>query len=251
MFSKEQVKEFIVLYGKKILFPDFSNKLSWGCFTLGVGLLLSKSPLTLVFINWVITAFNINNGNGYTLPEFQDGSPAYGYGVFFVLFAVFHNLIYRIICYKEARNKYLDELPKVESDRELFSSFITMLPSSSEAVTLLEKQHFGSSYRYGATDAIEQFVQYWGSAEKVFHDSELEGKKSKLYNKCSEFMNEVYTNAGPIGNGSRVSFISPGIDDFNIPQYILDNVRNANAIASDCYSLHQDFVLSCRKKLSC
>ena len=86
MFNRNEVKEFIIKYGKKWIFPDFTNKLTWFVVSIGGTLLLTPVVFKQLFYNWLVDTVNLNSGNYITIAELQSDSPDYAIGTSLIVF---------------------------------------------------------------------------------------------------------------------------------------------------------------------
>ena len=187
MFNKKEIKEIIL---KKIIFPDFSNKLTWLVAGTGITVILTPTLLTQIFYNWLVDTINLNAGNYYTLAQLQSNSADYWLGFGLVFTALVHNISYRIFIYKTDKQKQIDLQRTREVDMNLFEKFIEILPSDGPAVKLLEEHDFGNSHHGKTMKPLEDFVQSWNNVQKQFLDPELEEKRNAFITKSRYF---VYT----------------------------------------------------------
>ena len=59
MFSQIELKEIAL---KKLIFPDFSNKMTRVVVGLGATIVLTPVALKQLFYNWLVDTFNLNSG---------------------------------------------------------------------------------------------------------------------------------------------------------------------------------------------
>jgi len=97
VFTKREAKEFILKYGKKVLFPDFTNKLTW--FVAGVGgtILLTPVAFSQLVYNWLVATVNLNSGVPVTLAELESSSADHWLGFGLILLALVHNIANKLI----------------------------------------------------------------------------------------------------------------------------------------------------------
>ena len=252
MFNKKEMKEFIMKYGKRWLFPDFTNKLTW--FVTGLGATILATPILIqhAFYNWLIKTFNLNSGLPISLAELEKLSPDFSIGVILVIFALFHNIIYRYLNYIESTKKVNELLSIEEADRSLFLKFMKDFPSNSLSINLLRNHDFGAPYHENETKEIDNFVNYWNTAERKFLDQELELKRQELWNKCYKLVNRLASNSYDLNGGSMFSCI-PDLyrGDWDWPDHVNKIINELNSMSTDCFDLHQELILLGRRKLKC
>ena len=250
MFTRSDTKKFILLYGKKILFPDFSNKLTWLIAGTGVAILLAQTPLKIIFYSFIIDTLNINLGDNFTVAELKK-EPEYIWGTIIIALSLAHNLSYKY--YKNIETKNNKE--KKESDEEvdllLYTEFINLLPSNSSTGHLICKQDYSDPYMRNSINKIRGFVSTWNGAEYEFLHSELEEKKKLVWNVFNKFLLHLETN-NTYANDHYVTVIPR--DYFNNPPYspeVEKLIEYTNNLARKCCTEHQEFISLCRQKLRC
>lgn len=252
MFNQIEVKEFLIKIGKRWLFPDLSNKITWFVISVGGTILLTPVVLKQLFYNWLVDTINLNSGQYFTLAELQSDSPGYIIGTSLMVLGLVHNIVNRYFLYKTAvtEQKELEALNEV--DRDLFKEFLSVFPSDSLSIELLRDHDFGNSYHENGTTQLDIFVNTWNTAEKEFLDAALETPKKELWSKCRKFVYELACGSHFIGSGPILTCIPNayrGTDDW--PQHVDDKLKMLNDLATECYELHRDFVLLSRRKLKC
>ncbi|HHQ6565618.1 hypothetical protein ABQ366_15185 [Serratia fonticola] len=277
MLSKEEKKDFCKKLLYKIVFPDFSNRISWAILGAGIAIILGNNGFCLVIVNWIITNFNANNENRLTLTELQNLGPGYGWGLLCIMLALVHNLLYRaMLVYQDKINAdreksiqlaiaqvnairdvesdkraHADKKEKQNTDKELFKKFISEFGSESKSIYLLKNHNFGAPFYYKDPDEIVNFVEQWGKSENMFLDPEIEAKKSEFWIACSDFWLLLAANSHNILDGTRKCVIPNIYRHGNLPNEILMKYMEINAKASLLYNMHQEFVAFCRQKLNC
>lgn len=90
MFNRSEIKQFVIKYGKKWLFPDFTNKLTWLVAGTGATLLITPVALEHLLYNWLVETVNLNSGVPITFAELETGSVDYwvGFGLIFYLWLI-------------------------------------------------------------------------------------------------------------------------------------------------------------------
>lgn len=252
MTSKKELKELVIALGKRYLFPDFTNKLTWFVVTVGGAIILTPAALKWLFYNWLVATFNLNSGNKFTLPELEAGVADYTLGFSLIVLALFHNVANRYFIYKTGDAAAAEAKEREVVDRALFNRFLKEFPSNSRSVALLKEHDFGNSYHDNNTDEIDRFVETWNTAETQFLDPELEIARKELHQKVREFAYKLAQSSGYINVGpmlSAVPDIYRGALDW--PDHVDVRIKELNEKSSECYQLHQQFVMLGRRKLKC
>lgn len=104
------------------------------------------------------------------------------------------------------------------------------------------------SKRSDHTNALDAFVEKWRHPEFVFLDTELESRKLALFQKANEFNNYLAYHSAPIGI-NRQSIIPPGVNDFNWPKHVQDEVDEANRLSTEFAGLHSESILTGKRQL--
>ena len=135
MFTKEELKEFTIKYGKKWFFPDFSNKVTWYVVTLGAGIIIAPIPLKVSFYNWLVETINLNSGEYFKLSEFSSDAADYWLGFGLIFIALAHNIFSKWLSFQNSISEKNDAEKTREVDQELFQKFLEVLPSDSKAIS--------------------------------------------------------------------------------------------------------------------
>ncbi|MFN7835113.1 MAG: hypothetical protein ACK5NY_04895 [Burkholderiaceae bacterium] len=252
MFTKQEVKEFIIKLGKRWFFPEFYTKVTWYVITLGAGIILTPTPLKLLVCNWLIDSFNLNSGKQLTLSEMGTGAADYWRGFALIVLALLHNIFSKWLLHKDSvkSNIEIDELNKI--DKELFLLFTKDFPADSRAVMFLRDVDLGGTYHEYEIKEIEAFIQKWDATNYEFHDAELEKIRVELLEKSRKFILKLANNSYCIGSGPRYRCVPDQyVGDFNYPTEVDLTLRELNAMATELYKLHSKFIRECRKKLKC
>ena len=253
-FSKEEIKTFFIKLGKKYLFPDFTNKLTWMVAGVGISIILTPTPLKLIFYNFLVDTFNVNSGQNFTLAEVKSQSADYLLGFGLVFLALLHNILYKFFEYKNNTDKILKNTSIRNADVELYNKFIESLPSESIGINFLCEHDLGNTYDKDSTNDIQSFLDKWNNPEYEFLDEEIESQKKDFYSSLQEFYFELATQAGFIDNSSSRMTVIPNAY-FNrgkpYPDDIMSITKDFNSKASVCCEKHKSFITLCKKKLNC
>ncbi|WP_434985306.1 hypothetical protein [Vreelandella zhaodongensis] len=154
--------------------------------------------------------------------------------------------------YKTGDLKGLEAEKSQEVDRKLFDRFLSEFPSNSRSVTLLKEHDFGNSYHDNNTDEIDRFVDTWNTAESEFLDDELEVTRKELYEKLYTFIYKLAQSSGYIGTGPILSAVPDAYrGEWEWPERVETRINELNKLSTECYELHQQFVMLGRRKLKC
>jgi len=251
MFTKEEVKGFIIKQGNKWLFPDFHNKVTWYVVTLGAGVILAPTPLKIVFYNWLIDSFSLNSGINMSIADMGETSADYSLGFGLILSALLHNIFSKWLIHQRAITNNLEKEKIYSVDSVLFQKFITLLPTNSIAIKLLEEHDFENTFDFEYLSNLHTFLYLWNCPEKSFLTKELELRKILLWNKAQEFSHLLGRKSTPTGSGRQSVVPDENRKDWNRPKNVDDNVKAVNKMATEVLELHQDFVKVVRQVLKC
>jgi hypothetical protein len=252
LVSKDELKNLIIAIGKKWLFPDFTNKLTWFVVSIG-SILLTPASLKQMACNWLVDTVNLNSGVPFTLAEVNSNATDYFWGAILVVSALAHNIGNRYFLYLSSLSDIKGNEQLITADKKLFDEFLTAFPSNSNSITLLKEHDFGDSYHDISTKQIDNFVNYWNNSEHQFLNAVLEEKRKELWHNCHSFLCKLAQYAGPVGAGSFFSVVPDAYrdEDWNQPLFVSERIHELNEQASKCYILHQEMVSLCKKTLKC
>ena len=251
MFTKEEVKKFIIKYGNKLLFPNFYNKVTWSIVCLGSGVIVTPTPLKLVIYNWLIESFNLNSGQLITLADMNANSADYWLGFCLIIAALIHNILSKWLLNEDVATKRKESERITEVDKALFQEFLEIFPSGSRSSYLLETHDFGNSFRLESLHDIDKFVNEWNCPEKKFIDPKLESLRHDFWTKCNEFSWLLAEKSSPTAVGMQSVVPDRHRDDWNWPDWVENDVKAVNEMASEVFKLHQEFIQVMRLALKC
>lgn len=250
MFNKKELKNILL---KKIIFPDFSNKITRWVIGTGITIILTPIPLKIVFYNWFISTFNLNSGESLKLADFQSSSADYIWGFSLIALALLHNIAYKIYCYQVDKPKREIQEREAEVDRKLFTKFITMLPANSSSIDLLQNHDFGNTFYGKKLDRLRDVIVLFENVEHKFLDNDLEAAKIKFIQELNNFDYKIGIYTGP--SGGSVEFFSCIPDSYkgayDTPEWITGQIDELNSSSLLCYQLYETFVNQARNKLKC
>lgn len=251
MFTKEEIKEFVIKFGKKWLFPDFYNKVTWYVVTLGAGIILTPTPFKLVVYNWIIESFNLNAGNTLTLAEMGNSKADYWLGFALIISALLHNVFSKWLLHQNDIQDRVKEEKVSAVDEALFKEFLEIFPSGSRSAYLLENHDFGNSFRLESLRDFDKFVDEWNCPEKSFINPELESIRKELWNKCDEFSWLLAKKSAPTHGGFQSVVPDQVRGNWDWPEWVDKDVKAVNEMAYEVFSLHQGFIKLMRETLKC
>ncbi len=277
MFSKEQVKEFIIKLGKKVIFPEITNVISRRVLTVGVIIVLGVNPYAILAINLLIDTINNSGKLSVSIPHVNDERADYIWGVVLIVLVMLHNISYQWFkFYNEKLDKQHNHEINMASDiREeqqrvrdieynrdieerrsivdgaLFERFLSIFPSNSMSAELLRTHDFWESYHVNRLNEIESFVELWNTEETRFLNEDIEKARYLLWRACFEFTHELALRSSYVGYGDMLSVVPEyyrGVMD--TPQEIDERVDNINNKSAECFGLYKSFIRLCREKLN-
>ena len=252
VFNKNEIREFIVKLGKRWFFPDFSNKITWVVISLGAGIVLTPTPLKLIFYSWLVDSFNLNSGDYFSLAELSSEAVDYWVGVALIVSAFSYNLFYKWLQLSQYKLSNQDNAAIIEVDKVLYEKFIKTIPSGSRSICLLESHDCGNAFSLGSLKEMNGFVSEWNCAETKFLNDDLEQLRDALWRKSNEFSGLLAEKSAPICNG-RLQSVVPDQhrDDWDWPKLVYDDVIILNSTASEVVELHQKFITTAKRVLRC
>ena len=252
MFSKEEMKEIVKKASNYWLFPDFTNKLTWYIALLGGTILATPTIFKEIIYNFLVDTINLNRGERFTLAELQASNvePLVGLGL--IALALIHNLVNKFLTQKESEFASVDSRARQQVDVNLFHKFLKDFPSNGCTIPFLRDHDLGGSYHDANLTDINEFVDNWNNSEHHFLDTEIDDKRAELWQKCNAFtyflaMHSYDLNGGPMF--SCIPDVFRGAWDY--PEHVDQTLRELNEKATECYELHQSFVIFTRRKLNC
>jgi hypothetical protein len=158
VISKNEIRELAIALGRKYLFPDFTNKLTWFVVTVGGAISLTPTAFKQIFYNWLVATFNLNAGIKFSFAELESSNADHILGFSLIVLALIHNIANRYFIYKIGDIASIESQELVAVDKKLFESFLSEFPSNSVSISLLKEHDFGNSYHENKTNEIDSFV---------------------------------------------------------------------------------------------
>ncbi|MDV5743129.1 hypothetical protein QM198_09840 [Serratia marcescens] len=275
MFSKEQVKEFIVKLGKKIIFPEITNVISRRVLTVGIVIILGVNPYSIFMANWLVDAINNSGVFGFSLPYINDQKADYIWGVVLIALVMLHNIFFQWFKFhlekiekknghdekmavaereENRKNRDLDEIKsknekRMKADEMLFERFLSIFASDSPSADLLKNHDFWAPYYGKKTEQLDKFVDLGVTEETKFLDDDLEKARDALWKECYEFSYELAKYSRPAVSNGCFTVIPPEyVGVYDTPQWLDESVDRLNRKSHKCMELHQQLVRLCRQK---
>lgn len=249
MLKRSELKDLVLEYGKKFLFPDFTNKLTWFVAGVGGAIILTPTPLKLIIYNWLVDSANLNSGTRFTLAELKPDAADYSVGVALIIGALLHNIANRYLVYKEKKASSHDISGQANQiDKELFKKFLEDFPSNSESIDMLRHQDFSNSFNIFRLANLEKFVEEWDTVEREFLNTDLERMRRELWEACYTFNYKLSMGAYDLNGGPIFSCIPDayrGTD--NWPAHVDEKIDELNGLSTTCFKLYEEFVRFGRK----
>ncbi|GAA0362465.1 hypothetical protein GCM10009092_28550 [Bowmanella denitrificans] len=251
MVNVSEVKQFVIKYGKKWLFPDFTNKLTWLVAGTGATLLITPVALEQLLYNWLVETVNLNAGVPIAFAELEIGFADYWVGFGLIFLSLAHNIANRYFIYMDGLSSKEAKDRLIQVDRELFSKFKNDLSPDSRTVRFLRDVDLGGTYHDDDTRVLDRFCQTWNATDREFHDEELEILRKAFLDKSKSFLWKLANNSYDIG-GSRYRCVpDPYVGDFNYPPEVDKTLCELNDMATELYNMHSELVRKARTTLSC
>lgn len=256
MFNRQEVKSFVVALGRKWLFPDFNNKLTWWVAGAGVAVILATTPLTIILYGWLIEILRLNVGAGFSIAKLTEDKPDYGLGVCLIGAALVHNVIIRFLAYwvanrEQARQELISE-ETLAVDKALFIRLSEEFPPSGRSVKFLKDHNFEFSFADENLREVELFVHHAKDTDREFLDPELEADRMVLFKACRSFLNYLAQQSGPVGNGNYYSCIPDNArGEWDNPPHVDEAIKKLNEDGTACFEAHTALIRNARRKLRC
>lgn len=252
MFTKSEVKGFILKYGKKVLFPDFTNKLTWFVAGLGGTILLTPVAFEQLVYNWLVDTINLNSGVPVTLAELQSSSADHWSGFGLILIALAHNIANKIIVHWSEISRSQKAEKFIEADIKVFERFLNDFPPESRSVRFLRDVDLGGGYHSDETAELELFSQTWSATNFEFHNKDIEELRASLFKKSREFLWKLANNSFDINGSNRYRCVPDQyVNDFNYPPEVDQSLKELNEMATELYEIHSELIRTARRNLGC
>ncbi|MCU6307545.1 hypothetical protein [Enterobacter quasiroggenkampii] len=252
------MKENLNLLFNKLIhkaFPEFSNKVTWTLITFGVGVLALPAPTYLIFINLIIDFYNKQTNSNISLININSITPSGSIGLTLIILGLMYHLIIKgfQVFHEIAQEKQINITNEIKrkSDIKLYEKFLSILPTTSQSITLLKEHDFGNPFHDNSIKDIEKMSYEWGHADQHFHDTEIESKATKLSNDIQNFNNFLALRSHYIHSGPTLTMLTERdrANDFEWLPQTEENVREANERSANIYKDYCDFISTCKNKL--
>lgn len=244
--QKFKTYEAIILeWLRRILVPDFANKLTWLVALAGIGMVALPHALIVAVANWLIALVNGAHwfDSPFELLPYQDDPRGY----WLIFGALIHNLLNKIVTLRLGTLQHEAAREKRLLDVRLFDEFVALLPSDGAAVALLKEHDFAGTIRSDGLPAIETFAHRFDNAEHEFLAPEIETAKQELLVLANNFLGKVAVYTVPKGQGFLTVYPGDVDPDIFVPAYLKEQISELNAAASALYDAHQAFIRQARQ----
>jgi hypothetical protein len=242
----QEMRKTALQWIQRFIFPDFTNKLTWTVALAGIAIASAPIDIAIASLNWLAAYLNQSLNIQPKLPYLSGSSDPMGY--WFVFAALAHNVANKIIIHRVSTLDHQIQIDKREMDRRLFEEFNLLLPSNSDAISLVKEHHFGNSFLISDTSPIAVFVRIWDKAEYEFIDQTIETEKEKLHDIATSFLLNVARYTAP-NNGMQTVMPRHVNPDDGLPDHIVKEIEELDGSASALYDQHQRFIRTARGRL--
>lgn len=256
MFSKQEAKTLIMALGRKWLFPDFNNKLTWWVAGAGGAIILAATPLKTLIYNWLIDSAILNIGIDLPLADFGEDKADYWMGITLILAALVHNVLIRfasqLLTAREDAKQDKLSVKRAEVDTALFARMSKEFPASGRSVLFLKEHNFEFSFKDSDTAEVERFVYNGSDVDREFLNEGLEAERQVLLKKCRQFLHDLNNLCGPGAQLDSYTCIPEYCKgDWNLPEHVELAIKKLNEDSTACYESYSHFIRKVRTKLSC
>jgi len=243
----KEVKVIFLKYLNKLLFPDFTNKLTWLVAFTGLTMIATPVEFRVAVCNWLIEALNVTSLAPFEVPTLEERNDTGWY--ILILSALIHNLVYKYISLKLGSLELEIKREKRALDISLYEQFISLLPTSGQTVQMLKEQDFSSNIRKSSMKSLDDFIHNWEGAEYRFNNPEIEAKKSTFLKKSNDFRYKVAQYTVPKSGGFLTVYPRHVDPEIHIPENIRNEIQEMNSLATQLYQMHQDFISYCKSDM--
>ncbi|TBL75817.1 hypothetical protein EYY94_07675 [Obesumbacterium proteus] len=244
MLTNEEIKQIL----KRVLFPNFTNKLTWLITLSGISIISAPTPWGYACIVWAIKTFNINYGDKFTISDFYDAAPDTNTGFYLILIAVIHNITYRLICAYEKfstdRTHQEKKKNEIACDIKTLSELKKDLTSKPAFISFLKEHNFGTTFNYSEVENLEVFLKKWEGNNYMFIDKPLENERKRLISALNKLYLIIINNIDSINTQGTRSTILPHHEKASgyYSKTTHDLIESANAASSECYESYQNII---------
>lgn len=178
-----------------------------------------------------------------TLPE-MEASNDYATGLILIFMALAHNIGYKYFGLKQKIFEHRIRQEQRISDTNLLEKFVNEFSSNCPSAVLLKEHDFGNSFDRDSLKQINDFYYKWNGAEYHFIDSEIDTKRNLLHDKSKLFLLKIAEYTTPVG-ASNFSSVVPNhlrTEDWNLPDWVKNQIEELNKLATSLFEQHQQFI---------
>lgn len=249
------MKKYIVKKIINVIFPEFSNKITWALVITGLSIIALPIPYYLMALNFIIDIYNKKFNADIDIIKIDNGNPSTMVAITLIALGLTYNLLSKVpewffdsIKIKENREK---KERQRNSDINLYKEFIKLLPPDSNSIDFLKGHDFGNRFHDSNLKDMTTYCHEWGKAIHHFHDNEIEIKSNELHKELTNFNYFLACNSGYLGSSEFISMLSDReIALLSLPPEKIETIKKANGCATKIYNMYCEFILLCKKNLS-
>lgn len=245
--NSKDIQDLVLLWIKRLLFPDFANRLTMIVVLAGVGLVALPHELWVALANWGI---GVGNNLGLTLaPIPQLPYEPNPLGLWLIIIGLAYHLASRLVAHWGDVIHHDKARGKRQADVELYDKFLELLPSDGSALVMLRDHDFANTFMLARLDPLRKFADVWNDAEYQFLDEFVETAKTTLVELAEEFLLKIATYTAPSRNGHQTVYPTHVDPEGFIPEHVRNEIKELNLSATALYREHQLFIRLCRDRL--
>lgn len=135
------------------------------------------------------------------------------------------------------------------ADKNLFSQFVALLPSSNGVIQFLNENNMaGFSFKRETFDPLKDFCALWDNAEHEFHEQTLEELRKHLLTKANEYCVLLALETWPVNSDPQRSTVPPEWE-YEDPERFRKVVGDFHRLAQEIVKTHQQVVREGKKYL--
>ncbi len=243
-------KDTIQKWFKNLLLPDLNKRITWYLVVIGTGILITPTALEEYIFRWIFEYLNSTKLSEQKINfTIENNNPTVGLVI--IILALIHNLTLKYLETKDSPTGETQVKEKLSADQKTFNDFIKFLPTNSNEMKFLKRHDFGNQYYSQEIQKLYIYNRDWNIPERQFFDEEIEHLRKEFNKDISNLIVKLFHTA--VSVGPDMMSVIPNehkVNEFNIPEYILNNVRDVNDLASKAFKSHQELILLCRQRLS-
>lgn len=248
---KKQIAKKII----NVIFPEFSNKITWLLVITGIGIIALPIPYYLMALNFLIDIYNKKFNTDIDIINIENGNPSTVVAITLIAFGLIYNLLskapewyFEII--KDKENREASER-KRDSDVKLYNEFIKLLPPNSKSIEFLKTHDFGNTFHNSNLKDMSTYCYEWGKANHHFHDNDIENKSIELLKEITKFNYFLSCHSGYLNCSEFMSILTDRERaSWDLSPETSETIKKANKWGTQIHKMYCDFILLCKNNLS-